>query len=282
MTQAVEILVPERSMTKVQQRLGTLPHVRFTSTPSRNPIARVLVALLADLEGDRPRFEAWLDDAWSRPATVPLVLLGPARGKTLTTGLVAFQMMALLSNRTKDGPPYVAPGREAVRRLVRAHGRGAADKLIASASLEDDTLYVWSCEPRLYRCPVKAIPALSGLTKKQLRNFEVSSSGSRLHWPDADVDINLDSIRAQVDPKVRKQAEAAFRQEAADYAESIKAVRKAYGLRQEDIPGVSERELRRLEKGEAFPHSKTVEKLAAAHGLSVADYLEELANHSTE
>lgn len=283
MTQAVEILVPERSMTKVQQRLGSLPHVRFVSEPTgRSNVSLLLVASLHDLGKHHPDFQQWVVHARTDRDAPPLVLLGPGSGKSIPTSVDALQAVALLSRRvaSRTTDPYVAPDWEAARRLVRAHGRGAADKLIASASLEDETLYVWSCEPRLYRCPVKDVPALAHLTKKQLKNFRVSSSGSRLHWPDADVDINLDSIRAQVDPKVRKQAEAAFRHEAAEYAEAIKAVRKEHGLRQEDIPGVSERELRRLEKGEVFPHSNTVEKLAAAHKLSVADYLKELAKHS--
>lgn len=44
--------------------------------------------------------------------------------------------------------------------------------------------------------------------------------------------------------------------------------------------GVSERQIRRLELGDTFPQIKTVEKLASAHGLSVTDYLKELATAS--
>jgi transcriptional regulator with XRE-family HTH domain len=62
----------------------------------------------------------------------------------------------------------------------------------------------------------------------------------------------------------------------------MRAVREEHGLRQGDIPGLSERQVRRLEQGHAFPQAKTVEKLAAAHGLSVADYLKELATRSKE
>jgi DNA-binding XRE family transcriptional regulator len=190
--------------------------------------------------------------------------------------------MAILSKRVTSSKvdPYVAPNREAAQRLVLAHSRGAEEALIASASLDDGTLYVWSCEPRLYRCAVKEISALAGLTKKQLANFEVSSSGSRLHWPDADVDINLDTIRVHVDPAHRKKAEVAFREEASLYAEAIKAVREKHGLRQADIARLSERQVRRLELGKTFPQIKTVEKLATAHGLSIAAYLKELARYS--
>jgi hypothetical protein len=282
MSEAVEVLVSEQSKGAVKKHLGSLPHVRFVSEPSGKHVARLLVAFLEDLEKRRPEFERWLDHAWVDPAVVPLVFLGPAGGKSISASLVVLQAMALVSKRASSKwiDPYVAPNREAARRLVLAHSRDAEKDLIASASLEDDTLYVWSCEPRLYRCSVEDIPALARLTKRQLRNFEVSSSGSRLHWPDGDVDINLDAVRARVDPEYRKEAADAYRQEASRYTAAIKAVREKYGLRQGDIEGLSERQVRRLEQGQTFPQANTVEKLAAAHGLSVADYLKELATHS--
>ena len=284
MSVAVEVLVPEPSKSVVQERLGALPDVRFVSQPSKRVVARLLVALLEDLQKRRPEFERWLDRAWREPATVPLVLLAPSGGKSTSDNRGLLQTLALVSKRASSSAsdPYLAPSQEAVRRLLLAHSRNAAKELIASASIEDDTLYVWSCEPRLYRCPVSDIPALAKLSKKQLQGFEVSKSGSRLRWPDADIDINLDTIRVQVDPEHRREAEAAFRLEASRYAEAIRSVREKKGLRQGDIPGLSERHVRRLEQGETFPQAKTVEKLAAAHGLSVGDYLKELARHSKQ
>ncbi len=278
---AIEVLVTEPSKSVVQKRLGALPNVSIVSQPSERAVARLLVALLEDLQKRRPEFERWLERA---PATVPLVFLGPDGGANISASLVVFQTFALVSRRLSSNTvdPYVAPDREAARRLVLAHSLDAEKELIASASIEDDTLYVWSCEPRLYRCPVSDIPALARLSKKQLQGFEVSKSGSRLRWPDADIDINLDTIRVQVDPAHRREAEAGFRQEASRYAEAIRTVREKKGLRQGDVAGLSERHVRRLEQGETFPQAKTVKKLAAAHGLSVGDYLKELARHSKQ
>ena len=51
-------------------------------------------------------------------------------------------------------------------------------------------------------------------------------------------------------------------------------------LRQADIGDISDRELRRIENGEVFPHAGTLEKLASAHGMSVDAYMNELANRS--
>lgn len=158
MSEAVEVLVPERSKGAVQKRLGAMPHVRFVSEPSGRDVARFLVALLEDLEKRRPELERWLERAWPESAAVPLVFLGPGGGKSISASLVVLQAMALVSKRvsSKAIDLYVAPNREAARRLVLAHSRDAEKDLIASASLEDDTLYIWSCEPRLYCCPVAA------------------------------------------------------------------------------------------------------------------------------
>lgn len=282
MIESLEVLVPERSKNVVRRELGELPRVRFVSKWSSPENVRLFVARLRDL--DRlGALDLLFEYERNELAPLPLVLLGLHRGKPVSSSPAMLQTLALLSKLTSAEAldPYVAPSREAARRLLLAHSRGAQRDLIASASLEGDTLLVWSCEPRLYRCPVSGIAALRDLTKKELRDFEVSASGSRLRWPSADIDVNLDAIRAVVDPGYRKKAEAQHRQEASRYAEAIKAVREKYDLRQADIPGLSERQVRRLEQGQTFPRAATVKKLAAAHRLSVAEYLEELAEQST-
>lgn len=283
MSEAVEVLVPERSKDAVKRQLGTLPNVQFVAKASRKHVARLLVVSLHDIGERSIEVQRWLDQAWHEHAAVPIVFLRlGGRRSSLPPSLAVLQALALVSKRASSEAldPYVAPDREAVRRLVLAHSRDAKQELIASASLEGDTLNVWSCEPRLYRCPVAEIPALARLSKKQLGNLQVSSSGSRLHWPDGDVDLNLDLIRAVVEPEYRKQAEAAFRQEASRYAEAIRAVREKHGVLQGRIAGLSERQVRRLEHGRTFPRAATVKKLAAAHGLSVDEYLKELARAS--
>jgi hypothetical protein len=51
------------------------------------------------------------------------------------------------------------------------------------------------------------IPALARMAASALAKFEVSESGSRIHWKDGDVDLSLDGIRAYADPDVRREHE---------------------------------------------------------------------------
>jgi transcriptional regulator with XRE-family HTH domain len=52
---------------------------------------------------------------------------------------------------------------------------------------------------------------------------------------------------------------------------------KSKGLEQGEIAGLSERQVRRLESGDVYPHSSTLNKLAAAHQLPAAEYVRQLA-----
>jgi transcriptional regulator with XRE-family HTH domain len=95
------------------------------------------------------------------------------------------------------------------------------------------------------------------------------------------VDLDLDAIRTYADPEVRKQREADRRKDAVRYASAIRRLREERGLKQTDIKGLSERQVRRLEEGDTLPHSSTLNKLAAAHGMSINDYMGELAKRSS-
>jgi hypothetical protein len=54
-------------------------------------------------------------------------------------------------------------------------------------------------------------------------------------------------------------------------------LREASGLKQSGIQGLSEREVRRLESGRHMPQYRSLERLAAAHGVSVEEYVAALA-----
>jgi ribosome-binding protein aMBF1 (putative translation factor) len=118
------------------------------------------------------------------------------------------------------------------------------------------------------------------MSASDLPNFELSESGSALHWDAGDVDLNLDGILYYVDPKVRREQDKASREEASRYAGAIRALREEHRLTQGDITGLTERQVRRVEQGESTPRSETLRKLAAAHGLSLDQYLKELAKRS--
>jgi hypothetical protein len=52
-------------------------------------------------------------------------------------------------------------------------------------------------------------------------------------------------------------------------------------LKQSEIAGITDRQLRRVEHGQQSASKPTLEALAKAHSMSLADYVEELAKRVT-
>jgi ribosome-binding protein aMBF1 (putative translation factor) len=272
MTAAVEILM-HKSDTKLQRAIGAAGAARFVTRPSSRSFEQFLVASLADLNDGHQRREL-ADLIVNADGGVALVLVEaksapPPAGEALQA---LVHWTALLGRE-----PYIAPTPEVVRRMILARQSKAERELIASASVEGAKLVVWTCEPRRLEVPVEAIPSLARMKPAALSKFQVSNSGSRMHWEDGDVDITAESIRAFADPDVRREQQARRRAEAARYAGAIRELREKHGLRQADVKGLTERQVRRLEEGDTMPRAATLEKLARAHAMDVDAYLAALA-----
>jgi hypothetical protein len=277
MNAAIQILVPQQGLPSVKKALGSLPSTTFHAHPSARGGQRLVVIPLdvLDTPGGRTAIEELLRTT-SGKTGVAVVLFGTVG---FVLGLPALEALARLSGQAGH-EPYIAPSPEAVRRVILAHSSGAEEELIASAIIEDSKIVVWSCEPRRFEVPVAEIPALAGMSANAIVKFELSPSGSRMRWPESDVDINLDTIREHADPEVRREHEARARKEAARYAGAIRSFREERGLKQSDVKGLTDRQVRRLEEGETVPQIGTLRTLASAHGMTIDEYLGELAKRS--
>jgi hypothetical protein len=272
----VEILVPEPASAGVKRALRSLRSTRIATEPSGGKVRRLVVASLdrLDTANGRRALER-LCDATSGDVTLVFAAIG-GEGPQSQAGLQALAHWSRRSARE----PFVASSPEVLRRFVLARQSGAERELIATAAVENDRLVVWSCEPVRYEVPIADVPALRRLTAAEAARVTVSPSGSRLHWPDRDVDLDLDAVRQYGDPAVRRQREAAGRKDAAKFGAAIRRLRLERGLRQSDVRGLSGRQVRRLEEGGTIPHSATLRKLAAAHSMGIEEYLGELAKRS--
>lgn len=213
---------------------------------------------------------------------VPIVLTAWGDPQVVYIVAHATQLLSQLGrevSRQKTFETYLAPDEGALRRLVFARQKGAEAQLIASAAVLGRELLVWSCEPKLYRVPIEEVSALARLSDAELAAFAISESGSRIHWPARDIDVNMDTIREVTDPNVRREHEKLARQEAARYGAAIRAFRVQRSILQSGIAGVSEREVRRIEAGEVIPHAETLRKLAAANGMSFKEYVDAIAGY---
>lgn len=279
MSAAIEILTPEKNA-RLERAIGVAKAARFVTTLSAGSDESILITSISDLNDARRRraLEAIVRQLAARARPVPWVVVEsesapPPHSEALQT---LVQLTAQLGRA-----PYVTSALPVVRRMILARKSNAERQLIASASISDDKLVMWTCEPQRLEVPVEAIPALARMKPESLSKFVVSESGSRIHWPDDDVDLTAETIRAFADPEVRREQQAARRAEAARYAGAIRSLREQHCLRQADIPGLTERQVRRLEEGDTMPRAATLEKLARAHSMDVHTYVAALATLST-
>jgi transcriptional regulator with XRE-family HTH domain len=162
------------------------------------------------------------------------------------------------------------------RRVLAAWLHGAQGKLIADASVVADRLFLVTCALDRYEITFGQVPALKAIPEAERARFEVDEDGSHLHWPGPDIHIDIDAIRSALDPIARAESEAAKATRNRRYGAAIAKLRTASGLTQSDIEGLSERHVRRIEKGEGAS-AEALRRFAVAHKLSLNDYLRDIA-----
>ncbi len=161
---------------------------------------------------------------------------------------------------------------EMPKRILNAWKNDAQDKLVARAMVVKDRLFVTSCEPETLDIGFDELHALKCIPKTERTRFQVSEDGSYIHWPSVDIHLDLDSIRSALDPEFRDQQAAQRVTHDVNFGKGIANLRKERGLRQSNIAGLSERQLRRIESGTNASVS-ALRSLAASHDLDLNDYL---------
>ena len=172
----------------------------------------------------------------------------------------------ILVHSTKDVP----------KRVLTAWSLRCPDQLIADAQVVGEELFVMACDHTLFRVGFAEMPALERIPSEQRSLFSISSEGSYIHWPEVDVHIDLDAVRYLKDETWREKKDREKLIYDLRFGEAVAALRKQYGLKQAEIQGLSERHVRRIEKGERTKID-TLAILARNHGLSLKEYLDEIA-----
>jgi hypothetical protein len=129
--------------------------------------------------------------------------------------------------------------------------------------------------------PIESISELRGIDKDDLGGFEIDFDGSYLHWVIGDIHLGASQLLQQVDPTYFADLEIG-RNSADTTALALMWMRESYGLRQSDIPGLSDRHVRRLEKGVSRLTVDAAERLSAAFKLRLEEFLKEFSQRSTQ
>lgn len=105
----------------------------------------------------------------------------------------------------------------------------------------------------------------------------IDPDGSFIHWPDLDVHLGWSWFLQAVDPaellKARRRT-AGFNER---YGAAIRRVRVEGGISQSKVEGLTDRQVRRIERGECRATTSALAALANAHGLDPNAHLERLA-----
>ena len=168
-------------------------------------------------------------------------------------------------------------GPEVPQRVLQAWRLGAQNELIADATVVNDTLLVLSCALERIELPFDRLPALAAIPPEARAKLQVADDGAYLYWPDADVHLDLETVRVALDPAARERAQREKLRHHRRLGRAVAKLREAKGLRQGEVRGVSARQVRRIEAGEFFPRMDTLKKMAVAHAMTVAEYLDAIA-----
>lgn len=166
------------------------------------------------------------------------------------------------------------------RRIEHALRLDATDDLIATAVAFADKLLVIASNGDALSVPWSAVRALRELPAEQRPRFEIEEFGSYLHWPGADIHLDLDGLRTAVIPELREAAQVKLRTHNERLGAAMRRLRERAGIRQSEVVGVSERQIRRAENGEVQPRLATYQALANAHRLPLNDYLNAIAEEA--
>jgi hypothetical protein len=148
---------------------------------------------------------------------------------------------------------------------------------IADAWMENDSLVVLSAQFERIVLPLDVLGRFVGKSRAAASRYEIDEDGAFLHWPETDTHLGWNQLLQLVDPAAELVARGETAQFNARYGAAIRAVRERAGLKQTEIDGLTERQLRRVEHGEQAVTPAAMRALARAHDLSPTDYLDRLA-----
>jgi Protein of unknown function (DUF2442) len=164
-----------------------------------------------------------------------------------------------------------------LERWVSAIETGEAKERILDARVEDGTLHVVSPNFDRLEVPVAKIPDLRNAEHSRLEEFEIDEDGAFIYWPDLDVHLGWPQLQQIVDPNAAlkaSQKSTAFNQR---YGKAVQKIREAAGLALGDVLGISDKQLRRIERGECRLTSNAIEALAKSHNMRPNEYMQKLA-----
>ena len=242
---------------------------QLSATTHTGPEPSLVVARASELIGpDRLRLPKWVDTE-----TRYLVVLDVPEQAVL-------RLASTLRLHKPDQRLQVCRDPLVVKRLVIALKRPAPWEGILDAYVLEDSLVVVLGDMSARQFPIRKLPQVGRFEPAVLSHFEIDSAGSYLYWPDRDVHMGPSQLLQAVDPMYLADVEIR-RYEIEKISLALLDMRNDLQLKQTEIPGLSERHVRRLEKEEVRLTVEAATKFACAFGLTLSEFLDELSERIT-
>lgn len=168
-----------------------------------------------------------------------------------------------------------------VRRLLVSSLREDPRLGVVDAYLLGDSLVVLTGDFEIRSFPVERVPELAALPAAERGGFEIDPDGAYLHWPARDVHVGVSQLLQATDPVFATNIE--IERNSNDLGgRALRSLREERGVRQVDVPGLSERQVRRIEEGLSRLRPASAASFAAALGMSVGDLLAEIGRRAVQ
>jgi hypothetical protein len=233
--------------------------------------AVVGVSRLADLTDDV------VDKLKAAHVTKQVVFISELPVEAMTSRLMALQIrssgrlhIAAKANRELEA--------EMIQRLVVGMTEGDEGQPIVDAWIEQDELVLLSASFARMSVPHAKLVRFLGDRRDGFERFEIDEDGRFIYWPHADVHFGWKQLEQLIDPTKLIKDQEKSAQFKLKYGKAIRELRESFGLKQADIQGLTDRQLRRIEHGEQMASTKALESLAKAHGFEIGDYMSRLAH----
>ena len=179
----------------------------------------------------------------------------------------------LISDENKS---FIGFDLKTVKRIKQAWEWEAADELIACVDISPNVLSIMGCDFQDWEIPFESLPCFDNISDDDRANFELDEDGSYLYWECADLHLDLESFKAVVDSEFKAKLLCKKEKYNKSFGKAIKLLRKEYKLNQKDIKSISDRHIRRIEKGTSQVTLDILKKLATSHKLDLESYLEKV------
>lgn len=229
----------------------------------------LVVARASELVGpDRFRLPEWVD-----AETRYLVVLDVPEQ-------AALRLASALRLHKPDSRLQVCRDPLVVKRLVIALRRTTPWEGVLDAYVLGKSLVVVLGDMTVREFPISRLPKVRDFEPEVLGRFEIDSAGSFLYWPDRDVHMGPSQMLQAVDPVYLSEVEIR-RYEMENVSQAVFDMRSDRRLMQTEIPGLSDRHVRRLENEGMRLTVDAATNFAKAFGLTLSGFLDELSSRIT-